>query len=82
MAKQSKLRVLAIILYLVPILSVAILAKGLNYLLLSTGFMTILLGLSMKLIPSYIGYEKGIDKFHAPIFIVMSGISLVLVAVM
>ncbi|RCX21080.1 hypothetical protein DFR58_101290 [Anaerobacterium chartisolvens] len=82
MANQIKLRALTIILYLVPILFVTILAKGLNYFLLSAGFMTVLLGLSMRLIPSYIGYRKDTDKFHSPIFIMMSGISLVLVAVM
>lgn len=81
MTKEIKLRVITIILYLVPIFLSTILTKKVSIFLLSTGFMTVLLGLSMKFMPSHIGYRKEIDKFNSSIFIAVSGILLILVAV-
>lgn len=82
MNKVIKKRLLTIVLYLVPILITVILTKTTTYFLLCAGIMTILLGLSMKIMPLNVGYHKDNDKFNSPIFISTSGILLILIALM
>ena len=77
-----KSRILAIILYLLPILIVTFLTRKINYFLLSAGVMTILLSLGMHFTPSRIGLKKGSDKYHSPLFIGISGLLLVLLYTM
>lgn len=77
-----KSRVLTIILYLLPILLVTFLTRKINYFLLSAGVMTILLSLGMYLTPSFIGFKKGSDKYHSPLFIGVSGLLLILLYTM
>lgn len=80
--KNKEKRLLAIILYIVPIVITIMITKTLAYFLLCTGVMTILLGLSMILIPTYIGFNKETDKYNSPIFISLSGVLLTIVAIM
>ncbi|ACL77412.1 hypothetical protein Ccel_3121 [Ruminiclostridium cellulolyticum H10] len=78
----NKLKVLAIIIYLFPILFVSIFTQSIDYFLLSTGIMTILLGLCMNFAPHYLGYNKSADKYHSSTFIGISGILLLLLYTM
>lgn len=80
MTKEIKLRVITIILYLLPVLGSVILSQKISVFLLSIGLMNILLGLSMKFIPSKIGYRKDKDKFNNSIFIALSGILFILIS--
>ena len=82
MKRTSKLKILAIILYFLPIFLTIAFTQKLSYFLLSTGIMTILLSLSMNFIPSYIGYKKDTEKYHSSIFVGVSGILLVLLYMM
>lgn len=77
-----KSRVLAIILYVLPILLVIFLTRKVNYFLLSAGVMTILLSLGMYFAPSCIGFKKGSDNYHSPLFLGVSGLILVLLYTM
>ena len=80
MSKEIKLRIFTIVFYLAPILLITLFTKKLNGFLVSAGVMTVFLGLSMQLIPGYIGFRKRADKFQSPYFIVASGITLILAA--
>lgn len=75
-----KSRVLAIILYV--LLLVIFLTRKVNYFLLSAGVMTILLSLGMYFAPSCIGFKKGSDNYHSPLFLGVSGLILVLLYTM
>lgn len=69
-----------IILYLIPIVLTTIITKRTTYFLLSSGIMTILLGLSMKFIPKVIGYKPQNNKANTFLFIIMAGFCLVIVS--
>lgn len=78
----SKSKVLAIILYLLPILLVSFITRETNYFLLSAGVMTILLSLGMYFMPRYIGYRKGSDKYYSSFFIGVTGLLLIILYTM
>lgn len=80
MTKVIKKRLLTIVLYLVPILLTVVLTKTTTYFLLCSGIMTILLGLSMKFIPGYLGYARDKDKYNGPICLSISGFCLMITA--
>lgn len=80
MTKVLKLRITVIIIYLMPMLLTVSFTRTVNKFLLSAGIMTVLLGLSMKLIPNCIGYKKETDKDNTPILTAVSGLSLILLS--
>jgi amino acid permease len=79
MQKVFKNRILAIVLYLIPIFVVTILTQSVDIFLLSTGIMSILLSLSMFFIASHIGYKNNKDKYNGILFTGISGILMILI---
>ncbi|OGO78633.1 MAG: hypothetical protein A2Y23_10170 [Clostridiales bacterium GWB2_37_7] len=82
MIKSSKYRLVAVLLYLAPIIIFTIITRTITGFTLSAGIMTILLGLCFKFIPDYIGNIKELNKNNGFIFITISGILLVILASM
>ncbi len=80
MNKNPKLKFIAILIYIIPILVITILTKSSKFFLLSVGFMTTLLGLSMRFIPNYIGYSKETDKYSNSILFIISGIIFIIIS--
>lgn len=81
MNKNPNLKFIAMLIYIVPILVITILTKSSKFFLLSVGFMTTLLGLSMRFIPNYIGYSKKTDKYGNSILFIISGIIFIMLSI-
>lgn len=81
-AINNKAKLLTIALYLLPIFVVTILTQRIKYFILSTGIMSILLCLSMFIIPNQVGFNKDTDKDDSTIYVGISGLLLILVYIM
>ena len=81
MNKNLKLKFIAILIYIIPILIITILTKSSKFFLLSVGFMTTLLGLSMRFIPNYIGYSKETNKYNDSTLFIISGIIFIIISI-
>lgn len=82
MTKMIKHKLISIFLYLAPIIIFTMLIRTVNSFLLSTGIMTILAGLGLRFIPSYMGNVKNKEKNNNVLFISVSGIAMIVVALM